>query len=241
MSTATVNLLPLAPKGASSLPSLTQSLHSLDYSRSVIKPLVAPHQSLMLNPGALARASLAESLVRNPLLTMSYNQGQRQLKQQLQQQLLNLQHRAPVPAFKALPPKSKQQDIIGMGICVPMTAPRPSKLAPSEATRRMCLIGNPLRAPPRLCKSICKRSVPTSTDASSNKRRKVVTPPPGSPTAKKTLTSEELEFVQAAQCLQDIHSANNSLCAPPSPVSPLKTTVSPLTSKALRAPPSLGL
>lgn len=124
-----------------------------------------------------------------------------------------------------------------------------------EAIKKMMMYGNPLRAPPPLAKKIYKRrAVPVAPSAAApqaNKKRKVVpegeplaaprcvslvgamttiTPPPVTKTTK-TLSADELEFIQAAQRLQ--HS-------PPSSPKTSSYEAPPLVVKALKRPPPLG-
>ena len=283
--TTSAHLLPLAPKTA-----LNATMSGNNGFKPM--PLRAPHsasaaaasaaQSLLLYPDVLVRATITESL-RNltapPANPLVFNH--QQMKQQLHRQLLHIQKLQQAGASPGSGAASAQQDIIGMGICIPNplasapapcasataiartststarpTAPATSSISTtrkthSESVRKMMMYGKPLQAPPPLCTGIVKRRAVVPQDALSNKRRKLGTPAPleapprtlTPPVAlKKTLTSEELEFLQAAQRLHEIHSATTSVATSPlSSPATLSPQTSPLTSKALRAPPCLGL
>ena len=257
----TANLIPLAPKPEMITKPNTalNNLNTKPMSAS-LPPLVAP-QSLLLYPDVLMRASIRESLLQgqaqglvaaaaalstpalpapaNPLLsnTVAYANTTATLQQQLQLELQKIQKAVPVsntvspaPPPKALAPplKASKTDIIGMGICIPKP---PSPRATNQAkVKKIMMHGKPLQAPPPLCKNMIYKKRSTVVSAPAPKRRKIQEP---APTHKKALSTDELEFLQAAQRLHDIQSASKT--------TPKTSPPPPLTSKALRPPPALGL
>lgn len=250
------NLLPLAPKG--SLPFLLNTRTSnKPIPLSAVAPLDlnAQPRSLLLNSDVLVRASLTDSLLNvngsinvdnarmnlvNRIAQAQVEAHQQHLKQQLHHQLLQLQ--AAAAASQQTTPRSpqvaaKSTGIIGMGINIPnplplntsartSTASKPPK--PSSSLQKMMKIGNPLRAPPPLCSEIQKRPASDGEAAPETKRRKIAP----------LMTTDQLEFLKAAQRLHDI---SNDPSPAQSPLYPPKNTPAPLMSKALRPPPALGL
>ena len=240
--------------------SMTVSSVSNIPSKPTLSPLLRP-QALLMNPDVLVRATVAESLSKQVEMFQlsalsrppSFSASNRmaivaalasQQEFQLHHQLLQLRL-----AMNTSP------EICGVNKKVPVIDAPPGRERPTLSPRRqkylkMMEIGTPLMAPPRLATAIVKRAATLSTTRETDnlesdnnilrplKKRKLghpLSPPRVSPVSSNViLTSEELDFVAAAQCLH--HSPKNS----PKRVSPMMPP-HPLLKNALKPPPTINL